>query len=167
MRRPRAQGTADDRSRRLSAGDLPEAGAIVQAFGSEPHGVGMTPSLLVERIRLEQCGATRPRVVNCALQQCSRYALTPFLRIYEKAYDRPHRFLIHTLHHRRALQPQVVLTRPHRDPTDRALAPVADQPRYGPAIHECFHGALVCLAPQVETAAPRSAVVHTPTTPNN
>src|SRR6266849_3305737 len=167
MRPPRAQGTADDGSRRLSAGDLPEAGAIVQAFGSEPHGVGMTPSLLVERIRLEQCGATRPRVVNCALQQCSRYALTPFLRIYEKAYDRPHRFLIHTLHHRRALQPQVVLPRPHRGPADRPLVPVGDQPRHGSAIHEGLHSPLVCLAPKLETAAPRSPIVHTPAAPNN
>src|SRR2546428_3661354 len=72
---PRSKSAADDRPRFLSAGDLPEASGVVEAFGPEPHEVWGASALLVDWICLEHRGAVRARLVVRAPRHNPRDAL--------------------------------------------------------------------------------------------
>src|SRR5574341_252710 len=157
---PRTQGPTHDRTRRLTARHFRESRAVVHPPGAEPHEVGMARSGFVDRIRFQQGGALRTRVVHRRLEHPLGHAAPALLRIDKGAHEGPHGLVVHWFHDRRASQAEVLVPRAERDPGNRPAGPIPDEARDGAAVDQRLHGPLVGLGtPSLVSAL---AVVHAP-----
>src|SRR5262249_34159212 len=133
----------------------------------EPHVIVFRPLGPVDRISLDQSGAALPGVIDRSFEQGSGNALAPLLGGHDEADDRPDRLLIDGFHHRRPLQPGVILTRPQSYPADGSLSAIANEAGRVAAIHERFQFSAIGLGARLSWRRwPRaaSAISHAPAT---